>query len=221
MGGLLERAKLRDQKADSRSKRETVWRLPAGDPLNGDVSDLVKLADEAKTIDGRMVMHKTRLKDFGERQIVAACVAEGKLPESTMLIRNADGLDVTFVLQDRSSQYGVKDDQVEALELFQTDPDAGELIGEETTFKFNREIMALPGVMQAVEKALEAAVKSLVKSNVITLGEAEDLIEADTKRAFRPGTLDRITEICGRDPGRLAAFLKIMGSSATRFIKVS
>ena len=55
---------------------------------------------------------------------------------------------------------------------------------------------------------------------LLTAEQAELLLDVKSKTAFRPGTLGRLPLICGRDVARMEAFLEIMGSSATRYVKV-
>jgi hypothetical protein len=60
----------------------------------------------------------------------------------------------------------------------------------------------------------------LVKAGTLSSDEADELIVADVKTAFRPGTLERLADICGRDTVKMSAFLDAAGSSFTRYVKV-
>lgn len=171
-----------------------------------------------------MGVFKTAVKGFAEKNYVKDYAATGVSPETPMQVATADGEKVTFVVQDRSSQYGVKEDQKEALvELLGQDA-AADLLFEETTFGFNRDVLAIPGVMEIVEKALENAIKKLTDDKdgkpVLSEEAAGALLDVKVKTAFRPGTLDRLSLICGKDVTRIEQFLEIMGSSATRYVKV-
>ncbi len=223
MAGLFTKAKDKAAtKSPAKSKKETTWLVGDTDEtkkLGVAVTELVKLNRESKTIEAKMGVFKSILKDFGETNYVKGYVALEVPPETPMNIQNSEGEKVTFVIQDRSSQYGVKDDQREALVELLGEDKTGELLYEETTFGFSREVLALPGVMAIVEKALESASKKLVEQGVVNQEVVDGLLEVKTKTAFKPGTLDKLVMICGRDVPRVSAFLEIMGSSATRYVK--
>lgn len=222
MAGILARAKARAQAstAEAASTKGTVWLLSPEDPLNSSVERLIKLEDDAKALEGQMSVHKLKLKQFGDQSFASACVDKGKLPDSPLIIQSAAGQSVKFVVTDRSNQYAVKADQVVALESLLGKDGAEKILYEEYSFRLNSEILAVDGVAQAVEKALEAVVKKLVQAGTISYDQGESLVQVDSKKTFKPKTLERLIEICGRETARVAGFLQAMGASATRFIKV-
>ena len=222
--GLFAKAKASKKSEEPKKAKGIAWLAgdPQGDAVAKSVKELVRLEADAKAIEAKMGVHKTVVKKFAETQYVSVYAETGSAPETPMVVQNSDGEKVTYVVQDRSSQYAVKTEQQEALAQL-LGPDAVEdLLYDEVSFGFNREIMAVPGVQEAVEKALESAIKKLTSGAkpVLTETQAEALIEANQKTAFKPGTLGRLAMIVGRDTGRIKQFLEIMGSSATRYIKV-
>lgn len=221
MAGLFNKAKAEAAvKAPVKSKKETVWLVPAGSKESVAVKELVNLTRQAKAIEAKTGVFKGVLKEYGESNYVADYVKLGVNPETPMTVQNPDGEKVTFVVQDRSSQYGVKDDQKSALVELLGEDATNDLLYEETTFGFNRDILAMPGVMEVVEKALESAVKKLVDTGTLTEDQVGGLLDVKVKTAFKPGTLDRLVMICGKDTTKVSQFLEIMGSSATRYVKV-
>lgn len=221
MAGLFNKAKAAaGAKAPAKSKKETVWLVPAGTREATAVKELVSLTQQAKAIEAKTGVYKGYLKEYGEGNYVQDYARIGVAPETPMTIQNPDGEKVTFVVQDRSSQYGVKEDQRQALVDLLGEDGTNELLYEETTFGFDRDTLAIPGVMEIVEKALESATKKLVDNGVLTEEQVGGLLDVKVKTAFKPGTLDRLTLICGKDTTKIAQFLEIMGSSATRYIKV-
>jgi hypothetical protein len=196
---------------------------PTTDKVASSVHELVELASQAKAVEAKMSVHKSIVKEYAEQNYVRDYAGAGVSPETPMVVLNANGEKVTFVIQDRSSQYQVKDDQKDALNALLGEDAAQNLLYTETMFGFNRDVLAMPGVQEVVEKALENALKELTDDKdgkpVLTPEQAEMLLDVKTKTAFKPGTLDRLTLICGRDTTRIGQFLEIMGSSATRYCK--
>lgn len=222
--GLFAKAKQSKATSTTTKTKGVSWLTgdPQGDAVAKSVKELVRLSAEAKAVEAKMGIHKTVVKKYAEDRYVGYYAAEGTSPDTPMVVQNTDGEKVTYVVQDRSSQYAVKDEQKEALAQL-LGPDAVDgLLYEEVSFGFNREIMSVPGVQEVVEKALESAIKKLTAGPkpVLTETQAEALIDVEQKTTFKPGTLDRLTMIVGQDTGRIKQFLDVMGASATRYIKV-
>lgn len=219
--GLLDKARNSKQASTPAKKKATTWVVGGHgtEDVANAVSELVRLEAEAKAIEARMGLAKNVVKNYCEARFVEDFAGLGALPDTPMNVQNPEGLKVTYVVQDRSAQYKVKEDQLEALDqLFGADA-AANLTFEEFTISFNRVLLAIPEVYEAVDKALESVGKKLVASGVISEAEKDELVGADKKTAFRPHTLERLSEICGRDTVKMKQFLDIMGSSATRYVK--
>jgi len=222
--GLFAKAQQSKKSEEPKKAKGMAWLAgdPAGDTVAKSVKELVRLSAEAKAVEAKMGIHKTVVKKFAEERYISSYAEAGVGPETPMYVQNADGEKVTYVVQDRSGQYGVKDEQKEALAQL-LGPDAVDgLLFDEVSFGFNREIMSIPGVQDVIEKALEGAIKKLTAGPkaILTETQAETLLDVDQKTAFKPGTLDRLAVIVGQDTGRIKQFLEIMGSSATRYVKV-
>jgi len=210
------------KKAEPAKKAKGIAWL-VGDPLQDAVAKAVKaivgISAEQKALEAKMEVHKTVVKKYAHDNFVGDFTRDGVLPETPMKVQTADGEAVTYVVQDRSSQYKVSEEQQEALcELLGADA-VPDLLYTEYTFKFNRQIMAIPGVQEAIDKALSSAVTKLVKGGELTEEQGDSLIEADERTTFRPGTLDRVPQIVGSDTNRVRQFIEIMGSCCTRYVK--
>lgn len=221
--GLFAAAKERvaSETTGTKTKRTTTWVVgdPAGDSVGKAVHELVELSAQEKAIAAKKKLFATVVAKHAATHYVQDFCSLGVQPETPMVVQNTDGEKVTYVVQDRGGQYNVKPEQQDALQQLLGADLASSLLFQETTFGFDRTVFALPGVAAAIEKALEVAVKKLVKDEVITAEQADALIEAETKTSFKPGTLDRAAEYCGRDTTKLQQFLDAMGSSCTRYIK--
>jgi len=188
----------------------------AGDEVGKAVHELIVLKASRKTVEAKEGVYKPIVKKEGNRRLIAFVAANGVLPETPMKIQNGNGEQVGYVLQDRSGQYGVTPEQKLILGELLGEDVAGSLLYTEVSFKFNRDVMAKPGVSEALDKILQAAIAKLVKSGV--LAEEDELVQADVKESFKPGTLSRIGQLCGSDTEKIGSFLEIGGSSFTRFV---
>jgi hypothetical protein len=222
MAGLFAKAaaKAADKAAAKPKKKETVWAVgPADAGLGKAVKDYVRIENEIKALETKANVLKGLIKDEGSSRFVQDYAELGVHPETPMRLMNDEGESATFVVQDRGSQYGLKEGQIEQLIGLLGEDAAKNEIYEETTFAFNREVLAVPGVLEEIGKALERAQKKLVESEVLKEEQAELLLDAKTKTAFKPGVLQRLGMICGRDVVRMESFLEIAGSSITRYAK--
>ncbi len=219
MAGLLAKvaAKKKDQRAESPTKKkETVWHAPSPEIAEA-ISELKEISAEEKALKARAEVHKTTVKQFAEGRFYEDYADLGVPPETPMKVQNDAGQQVTFVVQDRSAQYGCKDSQKEAMELLLGPEGVEEVVFEETRFGLSRDVLAREGALEIVDKALESATRALRKAGV--LGDDEELIDADVVQAFKPGCLKRVAELCGRDTARMRQFVEAMGSSAVRYVK--
>ena len=205
----------------AKPKKNTTWVVgdPGGDAVGKAIHELVELTAQEKAIAAKKKLFATIVMKHAKQNHIADFCELGVAPDTPMQVQNADGEKVTFVVQDRGGQYNVKDEQREALVQLLGEDATDALLYTEVTLGFDRTILGIPGVSEAIEKALEAVVKKLVKADKLTGDQADELIVAKQKVSFKPGTLDRAASIVGRDTTKLAAFLDAMSSSCTRYIK--
>jgi hypothetical protein len=205
----------------SKPKKNTTWVVgdPEGDAVAKAVHELVELTAQEKALAAKKKLQATIVLKVAKTNHVRDFCDLGVPPDTPMLVQNSDGEKVTFIVQDRGGQYNVKPEQIEAMQQLLGEDAANDLLYTETTLGFDRTILGIPGVGEAIEKALERVVTKLVKDEKLTPEQADELITAKQKTSFKPGTLDRAATIVGRDTTKLAAFLDAMGSSCTRYIK--
>ena len=217
--GLFAKAAAKTNGETKSTKKNTTWSVgdPEGDQVGKAVHELVVLSAQEKAISAKKALFKTVVEQFAFRNFVEDYAEAGVSPDTPLQVINSDGEKVSYVVQDRSAQYKVKPEQKEALNDLLGEDAVEELLYTEVGIKFNRLTMAKPGVAEAVEKALEAVIKRLLKSK--QLSAEDELVVADVKESFKPGTLNRLGMICGRDTGKMRSFLEAMGSSATRYVK--
>lgn len=222
--GLFAKAAGATKVEKTKPRKSTTWVVgssPEELAVGAAVHQLKELTAQAKAIDAKMELHKTVVKKHAERNFIKDYAELGVPPETPMEVQNADGEKCTYVVQDRSGQIALKADQVELLSEMLGEDAAKSLIFEETSFSLNRTVLAVPGVMPVIEKALESAIAELTKGKKPVLSEevAGELISASTKTALKPGVLDRVAEICGRDTTRMKQFLDAVGSICTRYVR--
>jgi len=222
MAGLFAKAAQKAKETVKETKKKaTAWMVGSQETetIGSAVKELVLLESQKKTVDAKMSVIKSQVKRYADEMFVRDYVARGCMPETPMFIQNSDGEKVTYVAQDRGGQYGVKPDQVEALnDLLGEDAVAG-LLYEETSFGFDREVLAIPGVLEALESALSDAIEGMQGMGMLDGDQAASLLSVSSKTTFKPGVLDQLTSVCGKDTSRLKSFLDIAGSSFTRYIK--
>lgn len=221
--GLFAKAKEKTAftKKAAKPKKNTTWLVGNAekDAVAKAVHQIVELSAQEKSISARKAIAATIVLKHAKGNHVRDFCALGVPPDTPMLVQNEDGEKVTFVVQDRSGQYAVKEEQQDLLDGLLGEDVASDLLYTETSLGFDRTILAIPGVSAVLEKALESAIGKLVKAGKLTEDQAGELIVASQKTAFKPGTLDRAAQIVGSDVSRLAQLLDAMGSSCIRYVK--
>lgn len=226
MAGLFAKAAAKQTKPTTPKRKQTVW-LTSDARDNGAlgraVHELVNSEAQKKALEAKCKIFKGVIGKFAEHNLVGNYADTGVPPETPLVVQNDDGEKVTYVVQDRSGQYAVKDDQREALEGLLGKERTEDLLYTETNFGFSRLIMSLPGVMEVVEEALEKAIKRLTDDRngkpILTEEQAGELLDVTQKVSLRPGIVERLAIVCGRDPVRIKQFLDIVGSHITRYVK--
>ena len=203
------------------AKKETVWAVgdPDGDKVANSVHELSVLNAQKKAIDAKMKVHKTVVLSHAQNTFYQQYADSGVFPETPMKVQNRDGESVTFVVQERN-QYGVKDESVAALTQLLGEDGAGDLVYEETVFSFSRELLAREGVMEILGKHIDAAMSEMVESHTLSEDEAADLLDADVKRSYRPGLLQRLGIIAGKNATRIRQICDAIGSGCVQYVKV-
>jgi len=222
MAGLFTKAKKAADTTAKKVKKSTVWQCVNArnaEALETAIHEVVVLQADLKAIQAKQNVHKTVVKRHAEDQFVEAFAETGVQPESPMQVQNSDGEKLTYVVQDRAAKSKVKDDQFEALQRLFGEDKANELLYEQTTFSFNPTLLAKDGVMAAVETALVGAFEGMVESGLLTEEQTEDFLGCDQFRAFKPGTVAQLVQICGKDTQKIRELLDVMGSACVRYIK--
>jgi hypothetical protein len=209
------------KKSSKPAKKETVWSVgdPDGDKVAKSVHELAELNAQKKAIDAKMKVHKTVVLGHAQETFYQQYADSGVFPETPMKVQNRDGETVTFVVQERN-QYGVKDESLAALTQLLGEDGASDLVYEETIFGFSRDLLAKEGVMDILGKHIEAALAELVETNTLDQDQAEVLLDADIKRSYKPGVLQRLALVAGKNATKMRQVCEAIGSSCVQYVKV-
>jgi len=203
------------------AKKQTLWAVgnPDADKVAKSVHELTELNAQVKAINAKMGVHKTVVLNFAKDSFYQQYADSGVFPETPMKVQNSEGENVTFVVQERN-QYGVKDDSLAALTQLLGEDGANELVYEETVFGFDRSVLSKDGVMDILGKHIEAAMAELTETGTINDEEADALLDAEVKRSYRPGVLQRLALIAGKNAGKMRQVCEAIGSGCVQYVKV-
>lgn len=227
MAGLFAKAASKKAASPAKKKDATMWRMGQNQKIASAIHEFVQLEAKKKAIDAQMGIFKTILKNAGEENYLRDFSTLGVPPETPMKLVNEEGESVTYVVTDRCASTKVSDEQVEEIVAMFGEDGAKEIVFEQSTFKFDPVLMAIPGVQDVIEAALGEAVARLTSPRevdgkelppLLTEQMAENLIECDQIRAFKPQTIKRMAEICGRSVTRMKDLLSAMGSACVRYV---
>jgi hypothetical protein len=183
--------------------------------------DVATAMDEFVEADGRekqakadKEVAKSVASPFCIQEFIKQFSAAGRKPE-TLKFRTQEGNGVTLVVQDRGERYKVSPEQHETLRALLGDEAVENIVVETTTFSFNNEVLAKPGVMDA----FAATVTKLVEAGVLTSSEAENVLTAEQLITIRKGALDDLARLCDKDSEKMATVLDALGSHCSAYIK--
>lgn len=217
-------------------QKETVWAIspvisdtPTREQLNTAVSELIRLQAERKQLETEESIHKGALRSFAEERYVDHLATVGVEPESPLKIINDKMQSVTFVVQDRGHLCKVTDEQIAALADLLGEDAVNDLLHEGGEFKFDTGVMGMTAppapdgaprtVQDVVAEALTDMLADLAESGKLTPEQADSLISFSAERRFKPKVLSYAVSVCGRNRGKLAQFLDVLGPAVTRYVK--
>ena len=206
-----------------KAKKETVWRVDgrADDEakrLENAIHTVCITQTEMAALKNKDKVAKGILAAYAEDRYVDDYARLGIGPETPMTLSNSEGESVTYVVQDRSTNTAVSDEQAEQLKELLGEDAAAEVIIEKQVFSFDPNVLT-PELLGPVGAALGEAITKLVSDGTLTAEQAGKLLKCEPERRFSPGIVDRLAIHAGRDRNRIQAMLHIMGASCTRYIK--
>ena len=144
-------------------------------------------------------------------------------------------------MQDKSQQYALSAEQVQLFQDLLGEDGATEIIHEKTVYSFNPDVMEQP-LLNIVETtkarkanpeampvfdtektvldwAMETISAAIADCPLLTDEQKESIIQSKTGAHLRPGTVDRVADLCARDTNRIEQFFTAAGSEVVRYCK--
>ena len=246
-------AKAKDKQAEAPVKAKgTAYQLPktlddegklTGESklLNEAIHEILESEEEKKKAENRGKLAKGKVAKWTFGEVVKTTAGLGVLPPTPVSVVNHNGESVTYVMQDKTQQNPLKQEQVELFGAIMGEEGAQNIIHEKTVYSFNPEVMeqaaydakataaarkanpdAAPvyseseSVMDVIMELVSAAI---VECNKMTDEQKENLIASKTGYHLRPNTLARVAELCGGDVTRIEQFMEAAGSGCVRYVK--
>ncbi len=220
VSNLFAKAKAAAPAASTSKRKQTMWSLNGSADeqsasLERDIHDILAndaIMDTAKTAKS---LASKRVAEYALAQFSADYARLGVTPESPMVVSNRTGESVTFVVQDKTKTSVVNDEQVESLVDILGEDGTNDILTTVDTFAFNGEILGQEGVAEA----LSHAIAKLVEGDKITQEQADGLIVASTKRLVKPGTVDRLADVCGRSNVKIEQVMRTLNGPIVTYVK--
>lgn len=190
--------------ADPESHRKMT---PVSKRLHDAISIMLEQDQVRKTAEGKVNTAKGIVMPVAMELVVEDWAKLGVIPDSPLKIQNDKGEEVSLVIQDKSQQYSVSDEQVEQLrDLFGDAVD--EIVEQKTEFVLD-------------SKILEEHADTISNALIEALGEdlAMALLQAKPVQRVAPNTITRLAELCQRSPVKILAALEALGSACVRYLK--
>ncbi len=251
---LFKKAKDKAGVTTTKSTKGTVFQLPKdmdGDSLSAEckemhdaVTDTIAASAAEKSAKGRGNTAKGVLNPWILRQYAQTWANLGVQPPTPVSLVNHKGDKLTYVVADKSQQYGLQDDQVELLAALLGETSTSRLVETVDKYHFDPDIMRQVAGDQPVQPAPDASdeekaaydeqlasrekvedvVFELVQETVLGTDrlsdeQKEELIGSDTVTRLRRGMLSRLAEFTGGDTQRIADTIDALGSSCSHYLK--
>ena len=233
MANLFAAAK-KDKPTTAAVRKGTTFQLPKnlgkdgkleGESLvlNNAVHNLIEASKEEKNAKAKVSVAKGQLNGWVETVYCMEWAKLGIQPPTPITLVNHNGETNTFVIQDKTQQYTLKDDQVEILTALLGPEGVTKLVENVDVYSFNSRTMAEPAA-----NAEDSTVQDVIFELVSTAVENDDrlseeqknaLIEVTSTNRVKPSHLSRLAEIGGCDAGKLQELLGAIGSGSPHYVK--
>lgn len=197
---------------DQGSKKKSVTIIEPEDPEIRQSIDEVVVATLAKNeADSRRDVAQEKVMPFALKVFIERYAQNGQLPGKLEFKGNTQK--AALVIQDRSGQYNLSAEQQDALRTVLGD-DAEGIINNFVEYKFNNDILNIPGVMEALGSAIE----KLVSNKILTSVQKDSLLIATPRCVVKSGILTRLCEICDGDQELMQTVKDVLGSNIVSYL---
>lgn len=225
------------QEDKPKKKKGTSIQLPKDLDDEGALTGESKIMNEAVTV----AIKAKREQDAAKGRLGAAlgCVHDhvveawcghyaqnGTQPTTPVTVLNHLGESLGFVIQDKSQQNAISDDQIEGIGLCLGEEVAASLVDTRDVYSFANDVMkqAAGGSKakdgESVQDVVFAIVsEALMESPKLSDEQKAGLIESESKTFLRKNTLARLGELCGANVGKIQAVVESAGSAFVRYLK--
>lgn len=219
--------------AKTTKPKGTVIELPkeldTGGKLTGDsaklhqaVADLLIGSSEEKAAKNKQNLAKGTLGRFAHPEIVRRIAKDGQVPPGPIKFVDHKGQSVTYVIQDKSQQYALKDDQVSDLRDLLGEEAANEVMVTEEVYAFNPDTMNEPlagGEGTVADVVFEIVSKAVERNTKLSDAQKAALIRQDVVTKLKAGFANAAALHCGKDAGRIEDAFDILKSQVVRYVK--
>jgi hypothetical protein len=213
--GVFAKVAANAQATSSKSKKDDDLVLEnAPDHIKAKVDLFVTKKKEAKAAgDEAKKINDQILNEWLWPEYVGMFIKDRVQPEHVKI----KGVNTTvgLIVQDRSGNYNVKDDQLDIMIGILGEKRAKSLVHDWTDYSFNNELLNKPGVIEILEKAM----KEMVETKVLTQDEVDKLLVGEYRRTFKPGVLARLPELSEGDQEQALTVIDGLKTNVVKYLQ--
>ena len=231
---LFAKAKTAVAEAPAKKPKGTTFKLPQELDTEGKLTGESAVLNESVGIVIQAHADETAAKNRGNlakgqlsRYVLGAFSQEyARLcvqPPTPYAVVNHVGQAVTYVVQDKSQQNGLSQDQVDMIAGLLGVDVANSIIHTRDVYGFNADTMG-EAAANSKDESVAEVVCSLVSEVIagckkLSQEQKDTLITSTSKTMLKPGTVSRIAELCGSDATRIQQFIEAAGTSIVKYLK--
>lgn len=228
---MFARAKKTDVAKTTTKTKGTVFALPkdldedgalrgTSKNQNEAITTVIGAKGEEKTAVSKGKLAKGILNPWTLTRWCTEYARLGVMPPTPVSVVNHVGETLTYVVQDKTQQNTLNDEQVELLEGLLGEDAATVAVEEATVYGFNKDTMAEPAGDVTVEDVVfELVSEVLMNDPRLSDDQKASLIDSDTVKRLRPGMLGRLAEITGADATKIEQVIEAIGSGSPHYLK--
>ncbi len=206
--------------------RGTVIPLPTGAgtaELHKAVTDIIKATQAKNEAENQLNLAKGIVGKYAHDEVIRLMVEKGKALPCPIRVVNENNESATYCLVDKSKQYALDNDQVEAIYELLGKDNADAIIGTEQVFGFSPAVMnELVSNKETVRDVVADLLSTaIMNTKRLTTEQKKNLITCRTTKRLVAGIHKNAVddEVCGRSFAKIKALFTICKSQICRYLQ--
>jgi len=224
---LFDHAATQEKQKPDKKTKGTIFEIPLDDrELHETVDDIKRAAKDEKTAKNRGNLAKGLLGKFALARYAGLIAETAVIPPSPYTVVNKDGSGITYIVQNKSQQNALSQDQIGKLRALLGDDIVDSMLEDKELYFFSSTALAekaagrkAKGGDLVADVVFEVVSAAIMETSKLSKQQKLALIKKKTTKHLKVDTLSKVPQLFGDMPKKIRPFFEIVGSAINRYFK--